>query len=400
MSVKLPKIKHYLFLIAICLTSMVVMQDYVVTPIANALYELFPDSTAGVNFILSGPYIVSFFAALIAPNLLKFTSKKTLLSITCIVFTVCAIGEIAILSLPYMIATRCICGFCYGIVQVVALDIVADYFVDENRRASFMGIYNAMMALIGAAMGMVAGNLAVSGWENAYLTYWAAVPMTILVILFVPKLQSLSQAQTEESTEAAPAAGKASMGARFWIAMVTIFIFSVCYTPMSMLASVYVSENALGNEAVSGLAASLGTVGSCVCCLAFGFLFSKLKGRTSMISFVVMTLGLLGMYFLPNKYLFLAICTLCGGGYGMFFSYAYAYVPSIVPPQNISRAISLVTAVIGLASFLGTYVITALMNLVPSHTITAASLVLGIVLAAATVLEFINTRNTKEAVQA
>lgn len=398
MSVKLPKIKHYLFLIAICLTSIVVMQDYVVTPVANALYELFPDSVGGVNFILSGPYIVSFFAALLAPNLLKFTSKKTLLSITCVVFTVCAIGEIAILSLPYMIAMRCICGFCYGIVQVIALDIAADYFVDENKRASFMGIYNAMMALIGAAMGMVAGNLAVSGWQNAYLTYWVAVPMTILVILFVPKLQSLSQSQAEENTEAAPAAGKASMGSRFWIALITVFIFSVCYTPMSMLASLYVSENALGNEAVSGLAASLGTVGSCVCCLAFGFLYSKLKGRTSMISFVAMTLGLLGMYFLPSKYLFLTICTLCGGGYGMFFSYAYAHIPSIVPPQNMSRAISLVTAVIGLASFLGTYVITGLMEIMPAHTITSTCVVLGIVLAITTVLEFINTRKVKETV--
>lgn len=400
MSVKLPKIKHYLFLIAICLTSIVVMQDYVVNPVINTLYELFPDSTAGVNFLLSAPYVIMFVASLLAPYLLKIASKKTVLSISCIIFTVCAIGEVAILSVPYMIATRCICGFCYGIVQVVALDIVADYFVDENRRASFMGIYNAMMALIGAAMGMVAGNLAVSGWKNAYLTYWAAVPMTLLVIFFVPNLKSATQAQEETAADAEPSGQKAPMGVRFWIALLTLFIYNIAFTPISMLASVYIAENALGNEAVSGLAASLGSIGSCICCLGFGFAYSKLKARTSMISYISMTLGLLGMYFLPNKLLFLAICTLAGGGYGMMFSYAYAHIPGIVPPQNVSRAISLITALTGLASFLGTYVATGLMDLLSNHTVAAASLVLGIVMAAATVLEFINTRNTKESVQA
>jgi len=394
MSVKLSKVKHYLFLLAIILTNIVIMHDYVVMPVANNLYEAFPDGVAGVNFILSGPAVFLFFGSLIAPMLFSKVHKKVLLVISCAVFAVASVFGASVVSLGYIIACRSICGLACGFVQVIALDIVADYFVDENKRASFLGIYNAGMAGIGAIMGVVAGNLAVSGWQNAYLTYWAAIPMVLLVIFYVPKLNSAA-ATAEESEESGK---KEPMGGRFWIMLVNYVLLNLCYTPMMFMASVYIAENGLGNEAVSGLAASLGTVGSCVCCLAFGFLFSKLKARTSLISYAVMTLGLLGMFILPNQFVFLAICTLCGGAYGMIFSYAYAVGPSIVTLQNISKAISYLTAGSGLAMFAGTYVVTAIMNVTPQHTVGAASLILGVVCAICLVVEFINTGKMKESV--
>ena len=394
MSIQLSKAKHYLFLLAIMLTNIVIMHDMVVMPVANNLYEAFPDGVAGVNFILSGPAIFLFFGSLIAPMLFGKVHKKVLLAVTCGLFAVASIFGSSVVSLGYIIASRSICGFCGGMVQVIALDIVADYFVDDNKRASFLGIYNAAMAGIGAVMGVVAGNLAVTGWQNAYLTYWSAVPMVVLVILCVPKLQSASAA-VEEAEQGEK---KEPLGGRFWIMLLNYVVLNLCYTPMMMLAAVYIAENNLGNEALAGLAGSVGTVGSCLCCLAFGFLFSKLKARTSLISYSVMTLGLLGMFILPNQYVFLAICTLCGGAYGMLFSYAYAVGPSIVAPSNISKAISYLTAGSGLAMFAGTYVITAIMNIIPQHTVGGACLILGIVCAGALVLEFINTGKMKESV--
>ena len=200
MSVKLSKVRHYLFLLAICLTNIIVMHDCVIMPIANSFYGLFPENVGAVNFILSGPAIFMFLASLVAPYLLKFTSKKTLLSIACVVFAADSIFGSTVVSLPYIITVRCICGMCYGVVQVTALDLVSDYFVDENKKASFMGIYNAAMAAIGAVMGMAAGTLAVGGWQNAYMTYWVAVPLMLLVIFFVPNLKPAAHQEMQEET--------------------------------------------------------------------------------------------------------------------------------------------------------------------------------------------------------
>ena len=46
------------------------------------------------------------------------------------------------------------------------------------------------MAAIGAVMSAVAGVLAVNGWKNAYYTYLISIPMILLVIFFVPRIQA------------------------------------------------------------------------------------------------------------------------------------------------------------------------------------------------------------------
>lgn len=101
MSVKLSKAKHYLFLLAIILTNIVIMHDYVVMPVANNLYEVFPDGVAGVNFILSGPAIFLFFGSLIAPMLFGKIHKKVLLIISCSVFAAASIFGASVVSLGY-----------------------------------------------------------------------------------------------------------------------------------------------------------------------------------------------------------------------------------------------------------------------------------------------------------
>ncbi|MBE5996317.1 MAG: MFS transporter [Lachnospiraceae bacterium] len=388
MSTKMSKTKFILFCAALILTHVISMHDMVIYPIVNNLYEMFYENMAGVNFIISGPAIFMFFASLLAPYLMKFIDKKTLLVICCVIFAVFSIGGSAIVSVPYIIAARSICGFVYGIVQVVVIGIVADHFIDDNKRATFMGVYNAGMAAIGAVMSAVAGVLAVSGWRNAYYTYLISIPMLLLVIFFVPRIQSRLEA-AQENTPAA-AAGKSRFGAKFWIMLVNFFILCVAYTPMMMMTSVYIAENNLGNEALAGLAGSVGTIGSGVFCLLFGFVYSKLKARTSLISYAGMALGLLGMYFIKGPVIFLIICTVAGATYGFLYSYMFTQVTLLVAPEDANRAISYLTAIYAASIFLGPYVTTWIMGMV-GNSITVASLIFGIVCAACLVLEYFNT---------
>ena len=388
MSTKMSKTKFILFCAALILTHVISMHDMVIYPIVNNLYEMFYDNMAGVNFISSGPAVFMFFASLLAPYLMKFIDKKTLLVICCVIFAVFSIGGSAIASVPYIIMARSICGFVYGIVQVVVIGIVADHFIDDNKRATFMGVYNAGMAAIGAVMSAVAGVLAVSGWRNAYYTYLISIPMLLLVVFFVPRIRDRLEA-AQENTPAA-AAGKSRFGAKFWIMLINFFVLCVAYTPMMMMTSVYIAENNLGNEALAGLAGSVGTVGSGVFCLLFGFVYSKLKARTSLISYAGMALGLLGMYFIKGPVIFLIICTVAGATYGFLYSYMFTQVTLLVAPEEANRAISYLTAIYAASIFLGPYVTTWIMGIV-GNSITVASLIFGIVCAACLVLEYFNT---------
>lgn len=399
MSINLSRGKKILFYLGIFITNVVAMNDIIIVPIVNTLYQIFPNNLAGVNFIISGPAIIMFVASLLVPTILKFVNKKTLLSIACIVFTITSIGGAAITSLPYMILCRSCCGLCYGIVQVVVMGIITDVFVDEDKRASFMGYYNASMAVVGAIMGMMAGSLAVTGWKNAYLTYLLAIPMTIIVILFIPKVNNKTDNNTvSENIEHNTT--KKRLGKNFLAMLLDLFLLSICYvTPFAMLVSVYVSENNLGNEAYSGMLSSAGTIGSAVICLGFGIIFSKMKVRTSLLSCIILTASLFLLYFFPNKILLVVLCIICGGAYGMMFSYVYAVGPSIVPPENIDKVISYITAAIGVATFSSIYISTALMNITQQKTLSSILPILGIIMGIVTVIEFINTKKLSDYIQ-
>ena len=397
MSTKLSKPKFILFCAALILTHVISMHDMVIYPIVNNLYEMFYENMAGVNFIISGPAIFMFVASLLAPYIMKFVDKKTLLIICCVIFAIFSIGGAAVETVPYIIVARSICGFMYGIVQVVVIGIVADYFIDDNKRATFMGVYNAGMALIGAVMSAVAGVLAVNGWKNAYYTYLISIPMLLLVIFFVPKLQTrIEEAQEQAAATETAAKTKGGFSAKFWIMLITFFVLCVAYTPMMMMTSVYIAENALGNEALAGLAGSVGTIASGVFCLIFGLVYSKLKARTSLISYAGVGIALLGMYFIKGPVIFLVFCAIAGATYGFLYSYMFTQVIVLVSPENANRAISYLTAVYAASIFLGPYVTTWIMGMV-GDSITVASLIFGIICIVCLVVDVFNTAKMRSA---
>lgn len=396
------KVKQLLFFIAILLTNIIICTDYVIYPISYALYEAFPDQTGGVNFIISGPAVIIIFASLLVPVLLKYLSKKKLLVIGSIAFALTSIGGLLIESIPYIIVCRSVGGFCYAIANVTAMGIIADYFVDENKRASFMGIFNAAMSGIGAVMGIVAGALASSGWKNAYKTYWIAVPMILMILFFVPDMKD--SGETEK--DAAQSERKKSFdmgGSRFWIMMFNYIWLGMAYSiAILYFVSVYVIENGLGNEAVAGGVSSIASISSAAFCLLFGFVYGKLKVRSSIPFYVGLTAALFLMYLAPNKIVLYIAAIIGGGSFGSMFSYVYAEGSTCVPPERVDQALGIITALCGAAMFISTYFETWLMGLLHTELVTPTFLILAIICLIVTVLEIISAlaesrkNNTKE----
>lgn len=380
--------RTFLFYAAIIMTNVVVMHDFVIVPITNTLYEIFPDSVGGVNFIVSGPAMVMVATSLLAPYLLCHISRKKLLSIACVIFALASTCGAAVAAVPYMILCRALCGFAYGVVQVVSVDLIACYFADENKRASFMGIYNTGMSLIGVILGLAAGTLATTGWRNAYKAYWLAIPMVLLVLLFVPDLKPAMAAEAEILPQAKEK--KKPMGRRFWIMLTTFLFFTIGYgAALSMLVSLYVFENGLGNEAFVGMLTSVNTCGSAIFCMLFGLIYGKLKTRESILNFVLLAAAVGTMACVPAKAPVIIACFLGGAAYGMQFTYMYSQGTLVVAQENISRAISYIAAVTGFAMFVTPHIFTALMRVTGSFSATLPLIV--VVLVICTAAEWMNT---------
>ena len=178
--------------------------------------------------------------------------------------------------------------------------------------------------------------------------------------------------------------------------LITFFVLCVAYTPMMMMTSVYIAENALGNEALAGLAGSVGTIASGVFCLLFGLVYSKLKARTSLISYAGVGIALLGMYFIKGPAIFLVFCAIAGATYGFLYSYMFTQVIVLVAPENANKAISYLTAVYAASIFIGPYATTWIMGMV-GDSITTASLIFGIICIVCLVVDFFNTAKMRSA---
>lgn len=414
-------IRYGLFIAALFMTNFIIMTDFVIYPIVDALYSHFPDQVNGVNFIVSGPSAIIVVTSLVVPAIMRRVDRKLLLVGGCMAFAVSAIGGCAIQSVPYMIACRSVGGVTYAIAQVCAISIISDYWPDEDGRASMVGYYNTAQAGAGAIMSFVSGNLAVGGWTSSYHTYWIAVPVLVMVVLFIPSLKgeraSLGNSRGIDGDALAGFEGghagsgdgetpfasvlldrptlraKGHLGYKFWLMAGCFTAFTLCYMiAIVTFISVYVAENGLGDVAFAGMLTSLNTIGSAVMCALFGRVFSHLKFRTSLPFYIIASACILVLFLVHSAPVAAVCCLVAGGCFGSLFSYNYAAGSLMVASEDVDRVTGVVTAAYGLAVFGSTYFATFLMDEFGTDRITDILGVLFVLCALVAIVEAFRTR--------
>lgn len=185
MNKEMTKGRALLFLISLFLTNVAVMADMVIIPAGNGLYETFQNDAA-VNFILSGPSFIMLFSAMLCGKLMQYLSKKKILVGAMVLFAVSAILGGAVENVYYVLAMRVLVGISMGFVNAAAMALIAEVYVDEDKRGTIMGIFNATMAGTGAVISLIAGVFAVRSWNEVFKVYWIAVPVIVMMLFFIP----------------------------------------------------------------------------------------------------------------------------------------------------------------------------------------------------------------------
>lgn len=359
MNEKMSKGRTIMFLIALFLTNVAVMADMVIIPAANGLYETFQNDAA-VNFILSGPSFLMVFSSMLCGKFMQYLSKKKILVGAMVVFAVGSIMGGAVENVYYVLGMRVLVGISMGFVNAAAMALIAEVYVDEDKRGTIMGIFNATMAGTGAVVGLIAGTFAVDSWQAVFKVYWISIPIIVLMLLFLPSTPPEGH-QTVSKEE------KAQRDTSYVIhqvmLMASCFAYNLIYAIIYYQVAVLVAEQGYGNESVAALLSALGTVGSCILCILFGFLYSKLKRATILVGYVGLCLSYLMLYMASGPVMAGIACTLCGASYGYGFSYFFLRCTVVVPQDRVSSSISMTTAIGGLGMFLSTYACTLLQKL-------------------------------------
>ena len=390
MSIKMSKRGTILFLLALFLTPFIIMNDYVIIPVAADLYAAFPDHESIVNFILSGPQILGVIGALLCGRMTK-TNQKKIIVVAFSVFALTSIFCTAILSPIFMAAMRAVQGVAMGFVNTASVTLLAEVFVDENLRGTYMGIYNAAMAGLGAIMSYAAGILAKNHWTSVFKVYYATIPMLIIFILFLP---GNTQSAEEDEVQAASAKSDKKLDGRYWLFIFSLFMFVLTYMVISYMVSVYITENNLGDSSVAGLATSLSTVLSAIMCAIFGFTYGKMKRWIAVPSWIILAIFYALMVIAPSTAMVYIASALMGGAFGNAFSWYYVECTLIVPEDKIGFSVSIVTAVQGLAMGVASYF--ALMKIMHTERITPIFVVLAIISVIGTVYSVVHAYSLRK----
>lgn len=368
MSAQLSKSKRILAIAAIFFSTLAVMADLVITPVIGMIYGYYPDNMSAVNYIVSGPMLVLVIASLLTPYLTRHLDKKLVFVVATVIFSVGAIFGVAVDDPLFICFTRTLVGIGEGVINTVGMSYIADLYIDPADRNRISGFYNAAQSLAGMILSYAAGSLAAGGvWLEVYKLYWLAIPMLILVILFVPSVKPVkaSEAKKQEKSKKEP------MGWRYWFMSGCFLIMNITLgaTVLYYLSS-YIFEHNLGDSSFTGLATAVKSVVGILVGLGYGWLVSKCGRYTSTVSYITYALTLVILILFPNKFVALVVGTICGLTYKVLMSYNYAHGFSIVPASRIDDASSITTAVYGVGSFACTYFATWLMSVMNTELVT------------------------------
>lgn len=375
MNIEMSKSRAFLFLAAIFLTNVCTMADMVIIPAVGGLFEAFNNVTM-VNLIITGPALVGVAFCILGGRMADKYNKKVLLVFGFSLFTATSILGASLDNVWYVLILRLFSGgISWGFTSSAALAIVAEVYIDETKRGTVMGWYNAAMAAIGAVLSIVAGLLAVNSWQNAFNTYWISLPILIMVILFVPNLDQAKKREGPVAVDSTADSTAASSGdvkkgiPKLMSLLAAFFMLGIIYYIIYYQIALYVEATGIGNEAVIGTLSSLGTVGSCIVGLCFGLIFGKLQRATIIPTYFVIAVSFLALYLSTDVYVSAICCTLLGAAWGNAYSYYYVRATIVVPLQLTATAIGAVSATSGVAIFLSTFVASYLQTLLGASSI-------------------------------
>lgn len=390
----MSKSKRILCLIALMLTNLAVMADLVIIPVISDLYGAYGDQMNAVNYVVSGPALIIVVTSLLATVLCRKLDKKIVIILGGLFFTVGSVCGVLVDNIWYMCVMRTLVGIGSGIVQVVAVSMIADIYEDADTRAKITGYYNATMSFVGIAYSYFAGIMAVNGWKNVFKLYWLAIPMMVFLILFVPSIRpDDKKAETAGDTKE-----KEGLGFAFWQQQFFWFLSNLLFgATVLYYVAVYISENGLGDSAFSGMATSVKQLVGFLLCFAFGFIYKKLKRSTITVTYLIAAVSLVWLIFLPSKFAAVVIATICGCCYKIAFSFAYAHGFTLVPASRTEDATAITTAVYGIGTFCSTYFASALLSIMHTDSYTKTWIIPAVVFVIMAVIEFILTASEKKA---
>lgn len=306
----------------------------------------FPDvSTSLIQSIITIPSLMSIPTSILAGILASYVTKKNL--------AIFALGSELVggmipvflhNSIYALIASSVFIGIGQGFLISIASALVAEHFTG-NERGAAMGIKQAASSVGIAALTVLTGYLALSGWYKAYYVYLFVIAIIILVILLLPK--GNLDVKLVGSGVGSGGLKKVFTPGMIFYAILFFFVGAVniaFYTNIAMS----IMEKNLGDSSAIGVATAWNSLLTIVIGLIFGLILRMFKKYTFAIAMLIVGISYIVIILAPNLTMVAIGGVIYGIGSGIQMPSSVYYVAESVPAEASALAMAITMATLSL----------------------------------------------------
>lgn len=325
---------------------MTVMSGATIAPALPAIRAQFAD-VPGVDMwtplVLTLPALFVVLWAPVAGAVADRYGRKPLLAASVLLYVVAGGSGCVAPSLPVLLVGRACLGIAVGGLTTAVLALSVD-IVEESARASFMGLYGAVMAFGGMTFVVVGGFLAELHWRAPFAVYLAAAPVLPVAALI---LKEPSRARRDAMRQDA-AVPRRALAPIYAAAALLQGAFYVLPVQLPFLLDAHMGVGPLG----AGVALATGALAAAL----MGLLYSRARRHASFQTLTAASLAIMGGGYvglaLSNSY-WQVLCALAvsEAGFGLLMPNLNVWLSSVAPEAVRGRAFGGLTTCLFLGQF-------------------------------------------------
>lgn len=340
--------------IAIMALSTLQMASTAITPGMAGISQQFPGvSPALTQMLLSLPALCVVPFALFSGTIVTILPKKTLLLIGVILVGAGGLAPMFLNDFTLILIMRAVLGIGVGLIMPIAPSVLTDYFSGYELDCA-MGLYGSFACFGGIFYSLIGGLLANIGWRYNFIVYLTSIPVFLFALLFLSNDGKVKQEAKAEKVRVEPKV--------FYIAFICL-LFTTAKFAFTMNISMFMSEENLGDAALTGLLSSVYTSGGFIAGLIFGRLAKVCKNYTLGTGMLFAATGMF-MIFIAHDFAILFIgAFLLGTALSVVNPRFNIMVSQVASPKSLALSLAVLMAMLNLGQFAAPIVFSTLGNL-------------------------------------
>lgn len=369
--------------IAVLALSTVQMASTALTPAIAGISQHFPNvSSSLIQLLLSLPALCVVPFALFSGSIVTILPKKTLVILGLILVGLGGLAPIFMDDFTMILIMRIILGIGVGLIIPIAPSILTDYLSGDELNSA-MGLYGSFACFGGIFNSLLGGLLADMGWRYNFVVYLTCIPILILTMLFLPNDGKVKQSIQTDRVRIEPKV--------FYIAFMC-FLFTTAKFAFTMNISMFVSEESLGDAALTGILSSVYTAGGFIAGFIFGKLMKICRNYTLGTGILFAAAGMYMIFFTHSLVIVFIGAFLLGTALSVVNPRFNVMVSEVASPKSMALSLAVLMALMNLGQFAAPIVFNILGDVTGYTTKRSQFLLAGIALTLLGVGSLIATR--------